>query len=42
MADAPKEQPYVDPEHRVPDDLWGKIRRDAQAIRADSDESETD
>jgi len=27
------EQPYVDPHHRVPDDQWGQVARDAKRFR---------
>lgn len=33
MADTPAEQPYVDPHHRVPDDQWAQVVRDAKAFR---------
>lgn len=33
MAETLTEQPYVDPHHRVPDDQWGQIVRDARAFR---------
>lgn len=42
MTQQQDEQPYVDPHHRVPDDQWGQVVRDAQKFRAESDESETD
>lgn len=35
------EQPFVDPEHRVPDDQWAQVVKDAQRYRAESGESET-
>lgn len=37
-----KDEKYVDPHHRVPDDQWGQVVRDAQRFRAESDESETE
>jgi len=42
MTEQPIEQPFVDPHHRVPDDQWGQVVRDAKQFRAESDESETD
>ena len=42
MSTSPTEQPYVDPHHRVPDDQWGQVIKDAQRFRSESDESETD
>jgi len=34
MADEPvTEQPYVDPHHKVPDDEWGQVVRDAEKFR---------
>lgn len=39
---AEKDEKYVDPHHRVPDDEWAQVIRDAQRFRAESDESETD
>jgi hypothetical protein len=39
MAD---DTPAVDPHHRVPDDQWAQVVKDAQKFRAESDESETD
>jgi hypothetical protein len=41
MTEQPAEQPFVEPAHRVPDDQWGQVVRDAQKFRAESDESET-
>lgn len=31
----PDAEPYVDPHHRVPDDEWGQVVRDAQKFRAE-------
>lgn len=42
MVNDIKEQPYVDPGHRVPDNQWGQVVRSAQKIRAESNESETE
>lgn len=39
MPDTQKpEQPYVDPHHRVPDDQWGQVVRDAQQFRKEHEE----
>lgn len=44
MSEQPEqpEQLYVDPHHRVPDDQWGQVVKEAQRFRAEFDESETD
>jgi hypothetical protein len=42
MTEQPAERPYVDPHHRVPDDQWGQVVKDAKKIREESDESETE
>jgi hypothetical protein len=42
MSEQAMEQPYVDPHHRVPDEQWGQVVRDAKQFRTESDESETD
>jgi hypothetical protein len=42
MTEQPAEQPFVDPAHRVPDDQWAKVVRDARQFREESDESETE
>lgn len=34
------DEPYVDPHHRVPEDQWAQVVRDAQTFRSESDESE--
>jgi hypothetical protein len=31
--------PYVDPHHRVPDNEWGQVRRDAQRFRQEHEEA---
>lgn len=41
-SDQPEDQPYVDPHHRVPDDQWAQVVKDAQRFRAESEESETE
>jgi hypothetical protein len=35
-------EPYVDPAHRVPDEQWRQVLRDAKQFREESEESETD
>lgn len=42
MAEPQADQPYVDPHHKVPDDQWARVVKDAQAFRAHSEESETE
>lgn len=42
MTTPETDQPYVDPHHRVPDEQWGQVLRDAKRYREESDESETD
>lgn len=33
-----EDAPYVDPHHRVPDEEWGQVRRDAQRFRQEAGE----
>lgn len=38
----PDDQPYVDPHHRVPDDQWGQVVRDAQRFREEAEKKEAE
>jgi hypothetical protein len=42
MSETPDQTPHVDPHHRVPDEQWGEVVRNAKAFRTESDESETE
>lgn len=40
--DANAEQPFVDPDHRVPDDQWGQVLRDAKRFREEAEKESSE
>lgn len=39
---AETEQPFVDPHHKVPDDQWGQVVKDAKRFREEAEKESSE